>query len=128
MVPDLLDRIDHAYRVARVARWGWPALRWPEDAWQSIAVAAIELPEASAVTVASRALGQLARDMGYRRHCGRRSLDPIPCRTPYIIDAARKRAARMKMSPERRREIARMGAAARWGRVTHDGPGIRGPN
>jgi hypothetical protein len=115
MTRDILDRVDHAYRIAILAQstWGWPAVRWPEDARQEIALVALEYPELTPLGTASRAMGRLARKEGYHRVDGVRTQLLPTQRVPYILDSARKRAARMKVPPERRREIARMGALAR---------------
>lgn len=42
------------------------------------------------------------------------ALRPSKRASGYIADAQRKSTARLRVDPERRAEIARMGAAARW--------------
>ena len=115
-----LDIIAHATSICwRNSRsWGWPVRHWPDDLRQEIAVVALETPDLRVHRLADRACRRLARAMGWHRVTtpeGRRTMhEPIAMMGPGYRHAggAIKRAARLKVSPERRREIAAMGGRA----------------
>ncbi|NIU02078.1 MAG: hypothetical protein GWN01_14555 [Nitrosopumilaceae archaeon] len=111
--------IKNLINVAKSRPWGWPARKWPEDAYQEIAI--LVILQKTELKNICKALESLARKMGYRRfniEGGRKwQHESIPRPIGYRQSKGkRKREARMKVSPSRRREIARMGALARWGK------------
>lgn len=104
----------------------WPLLRWPQDGRQALELARLEHPHAG-MSRKTTALERLARDMGFVRvriDGTRRWVSE----TRYLAMAERGEVqtyrfgssghadARQKVAPERRREIAAMGAAARYRR------------
>jgi len=113
--------------IRQIHRWIWLAM--PDDAAQEYRLTLIEHPEltnAQRQQLISHRLRELARTC-WRREPHRRTWTVrtiMPSRlsgtdgntTHYRTDPDRHRAARNKVSPERRAQIARMGAAARWAR------------
>ena len=121
--------MDAAYPLARWrARhyWGWLRQLAPEDWEQCVAIGALSLSEMN------RQMRALATAMGMRRRYGtlrhdqsttsdiQRPADTRPSRaarrTGYRKDSERHHAARMKVDPERRREIAQTARAAQLAR------------
>ncbi len=101
----------------------WLRLALPDDFTQCVALAKIiaHTPHSQAV-----ALDYLLRQLRWEvwdRLIRKAPAKPDaikPCRsktaTGYRTDSKRKRAARAKLPPELRSDIARKGAAARWGK------------
>ena len=117
------NKILHA---AKKYIWGWPIERWPEDALQEIALIMWKSPNNFNWRELRSALDKLARKHGYVRAklddgtrrwmTDQEYLDHIRSSKGYRHAKGKlKRDARMKVSPERRREIARMGAKAKRG-------------
>ena len=113
--------------IRQIHRWIWLAM--PDDAAQEYRLTLIEHPEltnAQRQQLISHRLRELARTCWRREPHRRTSLIRTisPSRlvgrdgntTHYRTDPDRHRAARNKVSPERREQIARMGAAARKAR------------
>ena len=115
--------------IRQIHRWIWLAM--PDDAAQEYRLTLIEHPvltDAQRERLMSYRLRELARTCWRRephRRTVRRTVRTImPSRlsgtdgntTHYRTDPDRHRAARNKVSPERRAQIARMGAAARKAR------------
>lgn len=103
-----------------LVRKRWMRLALPDDVQQCVALAKLtaRTPHSQAVTL-DYLLRQLRHEVWDRLITGAPSR-PTGLRpskqesaTNYRIDSARKQQARAKVSPERRREIARMGALAR---------------
>src|SRR3972149_9318167 len=102
----------------------WPLHKWPEDGKQTLALLTLTNPEARAAQKAC-ALERLARDLGYVRAkidgC-RRWISELQYLAmaergevqTYRFGSIRHTAARQKVAPERRHEIAVKGAAQRW--------------
>lgn len=113
--------------IRQIHRWIWLAM--PDDAAQEYRLSLIEHPaltDVQRVRLISYRLRELARTC-WRRAPQRRTpaiRTILPSRlagrdgntTHYRTDPDRHRAARNKVSPERRAQIARMGAAARKAR------------
>ena len=105
----------------RLHRWIWLAM--PDDAAQEVRITYIEYPrltDAARAALISDRLRELARQCWRRDICRpvRRKTRPDKLRaiTDYRADSGQHRAARTKVTPERRREIAAMGQAARKAR------------
>jgi hypothetical protein len=103
----------------------WPRYKWPDDAKQTLALLECLEPRARASRKAC-ALERLARDLGYVRariDGARRWISELQYLAmaergevqTYRFASERHAAARMKTAPQRRKEIAAMGAAARKG-------------
>jgi hypothetical protein len=104
-------------------KW-WPQRRWPEDARQVLALLEVLEPNAK-ISRKVCALDRLARDLGYvRAHIDGARYWVSELRylamaergevQTYRFASVKHAAARQRISPERRREIAAMGAAARF--------------
>jgi len=93
-----------------------------DDAMQAVAVGYLQADDHQGrIRRARAALDRLARDLGWARLL-RRDGSRVWCRPKlsemwyragYLRDSDAHCLARMKVAPERRREIARLGAAAR---------------
>ncbi len=100
----------------------WMRLALPDDFAQCVALAKLmaHTPHSQAVAL-DYLLRQLRWEVWDRlvRKAPARPDAIKPCRrktaTGYRTDSQRKRAARAKLSPELRSDIARKAAAARWG-------------
>lgn len=108
-----------ARQWGHVCRWIWLAL--PEDAQQEAALAIYQHPTLTPLAMEHviRHRLHILRHEVWDRQVGRIPRTPPSIRpsklarmTGYKRDSARKREVRMKLTPERRREIAAMGAAA----------------
>lgn len=99
----------------------WMRLAMPEDVAQIAALVDLEFHTPAQRREALKyELRELRRTQWERRPCkpARRpsALRPSKRASGYLSDAQAKSAARAKVAPERRAEIARMGAAARLAR------------
>lgn len=99
----------------------WMRLAMPDDVAQIAAMVDLEFHTAAQRAAALRhELRELRRTQWERRPTkpARRpsALRPSKAASGYRADAEQKREARAKVNPERRSEIARMGAAARMAR------------
>jgi hypothetical protein len=101
-----------------IHRWIWLAM--PDDAAQEVRLTFIEFPnltEAARADLISDRLRSLAHQCWRREIIRRPPMNTKPSKlkraTGYRKDPDRKRDARMRLSPERRAEIAREGYHAR---------------
>lgn len=114
-------------RIRQIHRWIWLAM--PDDAAQEYRLTLIEHPvltDAQRERLISHRLRELARTCWrrepHRRTVALRTISPSRLTgrdgstTHYRTDPDRHRAARTKVSPERRVEIARLAATSRWAR------------
>ena len=126
VAPD--DLMSHAERIRRHCAQRssqWPAVRWPDDARQEIALILWRETEERLWPAVRAALDRLARSYGYvraRTIGGARQWISVeqwlvaPGPPAYRhAKGARKAAARALVPASRRREIAAMGGRARGG-------------
>lgn len=119
---DLILKSERILKLAKLSSssWGWPAHLWEEDFKQESILVMLENPEASLLKIANTTAHRILSNYGWhkikigdqKKWADDSSTYQFSTRN-YLYNSERKRQARMKLSPEKRSDIARKGALAK---------------